>query len=393
MKKLLIHPKKKAALSRLHPWLFSGAIKAMPDGEPEDGEVVQVIDNQDNVLATGHYQKRSICVQILSFGDAIINRNFWNSKIKNAYDYRTRLGLTDNKDTNCYRLLHGEGDGVPGLIVDIYGTTAVVQCHSIGMHLARVEIAETLMEVFGEKLTAVFDKSAETLPSSFAIGVDNDYLIGTAAPTEVLENGHRFFVNWEEGQKTGFFLDQRDNRALISKYAAGKSVLNAFSYSGGFSIYALNAGAKEVHSVDLSEKAIDWTAKNVTLNCEANAPHEGYAEDVLEFLKNNKNIYDLMVIDPPAYAKNFRKRHKAVIGYKRLNALAIKQLAPNGLLFTFSCSQVVEQQLFYDTIMAAGIEAGRNIRVMHHLTQPADHPVNLFHPEGKYLKGLVLQVD
>ncbi len=391
MKKIILKAKKDAAVRRFHPWIFSGAV-AKRDADITDGEVVEVLSHGGTYLATGHFQDGSICVRIFSFERTDAEQNFWKDKIFNAYQYRRHLNLIDNAGTNCLRLVHAEGDGLPGLIIDVYDKTAVVQCHSIGMHLEREKIAQALLAAFDGKLEAIFDKSADTLPKQYAKGIKNSYLHGGSNQQQVLENGHTFLVDWESGQKTGFFLDQRDNRALLARYAKDQHVLNTFCYTGGFSIYALQAGAKQVDSVDVSQRAIDLTNENAALTKHAER-HRAYAADVLKFLKETEEIYDVMVVDPPAFAKNMSKRHNAVQGYKRLNALALQKVKPGGILFTFSCSQVVDRQLFYDTIVAAAIEAQRRVRVMHHLTQPADHPVSLFHPEGSYLKGLVLFVE
>jgi len=390
MLQVFLKPKKDVPVRRFHPWIFSGAIDRM-EGEPADGDIVGVVSNSGAYLATGHFQNGSIAVRIFSFEKTAPGPAFWKGKLQNAFDYRQSLGLTSNPVTNCYRLVNAEGDGLPGLIVDVYGKTAVVQCHSIGMHRSLPEILPALVEVLSQSVVAVYDKSKETLPAIYAAAVQNGYLHGESSLQPVLENGHSFFVDWESGQKTGFFLDQRDNRQLLSNYVAGKTVLNAFCYSGGFSIYALKAGATSVHSVDISQKAIEWMGKNVALN-PSTGEHLAFAEDVQKYLKDCGE-YDVMVVDPPAFAKNLKKRHNAVQGYIRLNAAALRKVAPGGMLFTFSCSQVVDRQLFYDTIVAAAIEAGRRVRVMHHLSQPADHPVSLFHPEGAYLKGLALQVE
>ncbi|MEN0047975.1 MAG: class I SAM-dependent rRNA methyltransferase, partial [Bacteroidota bacterium] len=327
-----------------------------------------------------------------SFAKVEDQNQFWKDKIASAYQYRKQLQLTDNEQTTCYRLIHAEGDGLPGLIIDVYGKTAVVQCHSIGMHRDLKQIVGALKNCLGTNLKAIYSKSAETLPREYASTIKNGYFFGTSEASIVQENEHAFLVNWETGQKTGFFLDQRTNRQLLTQYVKDKKVLNAFCYSGGFSIYALQAGAKQVDSVDISAKAIELTNKNVALNGNHEQQHRSYAEDVMQFLKTCEE-YEVMVVDPPAFAKNIKKRHAAVQGYKRLNILALKKLAPKGILFTFSCSQVVGKQLFEDTIMAAALEAGRSIRIVHYLSQAADHPVNLFHPESSYLKGLVLQVE
>ncbi len=411
MHKIILKKGKEEPVKRFHPWIFSGAIMKMvadmEGGKIEDGDVVQVLDFKGHPLAIGYYNDGSIAVRIMSFEQVDINQDFWTSKIQNAYNFRTRLGLTHSKSTTCYRLIHAEGDGLPGLIVDIYGSVAVVQCHAIGIHRQLDFIKTALIQVFGSTLVAIYDKSYETLPLpkgtpteqySSQYSIKNSYIFGEmTVPLVVLENDCPFAIDWETGQKTGFFIDQRDNRALISRYVKDKSVLNAFCYSGGFSVYALKAGAKSVDSVDVSQRAIDLTDKNIALNQKGDSvqstQHRSVTADVLPFLKDNSHIYDVMIVDPPAFAKTIAKRHNAVQAYKRLNAMALRQITEGGILFTFSCSQVVDRQLFYDTIVAASIEAGRKVRVMHHLTQPADHPVNIFHPEGSYLKGLVLYVE
>lgn len=416
MNKIFLKKGKDEAVKRFHPWIFSGAIAKMTVNNKEqqipDGDLVEVLDYKNQPLAVGYYNDGSIAVRILSFNPTEkIDATFWTQRLQNAYNYRKRLDLTHSLETNAYRLVHAEGDGVPGLIIDVYNETAVVQCHSIGIYRQIEAIANGLKMVFKHKLKAIYDKSSETLPPQYITqnSIKNGYLFGEIeTPAIVLENGNKFAVDWITGQKTGFFLDQRDNRALIARYSKDKTVLNAFCYSGGFSIYALKAGAKSVHSIDISPKAMGLTDKNVAINFELNTvdnllnkeqnidhkiDHTSTAIDVLQFLKDNQAIYDVMIVDPPAFAKSMSKRHNAVQAYKRLNAMALRQITEGGILFTFSCSQVVDRQLFYDTIVAAAIEAGRKVRVMHHLTQPADHPVSIFHPEGSYLKGLVLYVE
>jgi len=392
MKQIFLKDKRDAAVLRFHPWVFSGAV-ARKSGQIEDGEWVEVRSHQSALLGMGHYQDGSICVRLLTFVPTTIDQEFWTKKIANAFHYRRAIELTDKDLTNCYRLVHGVGDGLPGLVIDVYGEVAVVQCHSIGMHRDRAFIAQALQEVYGDSLKAVFDKSAESLPKEYAARMQNGYLYGTGGETTVKEYGAKFSIDWEAGQKTGFFLDQRENRRLLGEYAPGKRVLNAFCYTGGFSIYALKAGAIAVDSVDVSAKAMELTDRNVALNGFSEGQHQSYTADVLDFLRKNPTMYDLMIVDPPAFAKNLDKRHNAVQGYKRLNALAMEKINPGGILFTFSCSQVVNKQLFYDTIVAAALEAGRQVRVMHQLSQGPDHPVNMFHPEGDYLKGLVLFVE
>ncbi len=374
---------KETLLGRQHPWIFSGAL-ANHSRQLEDGDLVSVTDYTGKVLATGHYSPGSIMVRVLSFGDTAIDNGFWETRQKKAWAVRATLNLTDNPQTNAFRLVHGEGDGLPGLIIDLYNGHAVVQVHSAGMERCAPDIAAALEKLPGLKL--------ETIYLSFADNRPGTHLKGTAANALVAENDCHFWVDWETGQKTGFFLDQRDNRALLAKYAYGKEVLNTFSYSGGFSVYALKAGAKLVHSVDSSAKAIDLAKKNVDLNNIPGNRHKGVVSDVNAYLKECQE-FEIVILDPPAYAKHLSARHQAVQGYKRLNIAGLKKVKPGGLLFTFSCSQVVDRELFYHTIVAAAIESGRTIRVLHHLSQPPDHPVNIFHPEGSYLKGLVLQVE
>ena len=391
MKTLTIRNKKTAAIRRFHPWVFSGAIKS-DIGHIEDGELVRLQDEGEQFLATGHYQKGSISVRILSFTEGIIDQAFWNAKLQAAFAYRKHLGLTGQPETNCYRLVHGEGDGLPGLIIDIYAATAVIQCHSIGMYQSREMITQALQEVYGDQLAAVYNKSSNTLPSLFAMGVEDEYLHGKKESEVVFEYGHQFIANWEDGQKTGFFLDQRENRAYLAKgHCRDKTVLNAFCYTGGFSIFALGAGAKWVDSVDISARAIELTEENVALNQFDSALHQSHRSDVMAFLQDCPQ-YDLVVIDPPAYAKNIKKRHNAVQGYKRLNARALGKVKSGGMLATFSCSQVIDQQLFNNTVVAGALEAGRQVRVVRQFQQGPDHPVNAFHPEGAYLKGLLLYV-
>lgn len=405
--KLYLQAGRDEALRRFHPWVFSRAISRY-EGDLNDGDVVEVFDSKKKYLATGHYHDGSIAVRIFSFGataggPVTPDLAYWTKKLTHIRSIRQVIvssdqnaGDTATRATNCYRLVHGEGDGCTGLIVDMYNGVAVLQAHSIGMHRERELITEALKAVFGDELTAVYDKSADTLPDEYGATVTNGYLYGrTPVPHLVQENGNTFLVNWITGQKTGFFLDQRDNRALLAQYAQGRNVLNAFCYSGGFSVYALKAGATSVHSVDVSQKAIDLTNQNITANFgDDETRHEAFAEDVIHYLKSHgDHQYDVVVLDPPAFAKSLSARHRAVQGYKRLNAEGFRRIAKGGILFTFSCSQVVDRELFYNTIVAAAIEAGRQVRVLHHLSQPADHPVSLFHPEGGYLKGLVLWVD
>lgn len=391
MKKITLKPKRDASVRRNHPWVFSGAV-AQKSGDLKDGDLVEVYDHRDNYLATGHYQDGSIQVRLFSFEQTEASTDFWKSKLQEAWTYRQMLGLPQDGFTDCFRLVHAEGDGMPGLIIDWYAGTAIIQCHSIGMHRQIDTISQALRDLFGESLHAIYSKSVRSLPPNYGSTVTDRYLFGDSDSYLTQENGLSFYIDWEEGQKTGFFLDQRTNRALLQTYAAGKKIANTFSYTGGFSMYALAAGATHVDSVDISGRAMELTDKNVALNFGPDAPHTSHTRDVMEFLKECDTDYDIMVVDPPAFAKTMKKRHQAVQGYKRLNALALRKVKRGGMLFTFSCSQVVDKTLFDNTIVAAAVEARRQVRIMHHLNQPADHPVNLFHPEGNYLKGLVLYV-
>lgn len=388
--KIKLHKGKEVSILRKHHWVFSGAI-ANKDESFENGELVEVVDHKGNFLGIGHFQHGSIMVRLITFENEKINIEFWIKKLKAAYQVRESVGLTNNPMTNVFRLVHGEGDGLPGLIIDYYNGTAVVQTHHIGMFRHVKDIANALQSVFGNQLHAVYDKSAETLPKN--IGVENRLVWGEPQTNLVLEYGCQFEIDWEKGQKTGFFVDQRENRNLLGLYSKGKKVLNSFCYSGGFSVAALKAGAIEVHSVDISAKAIDLTDKNVNLNEGFGGKHSSTVADVVKYVREIDNDFDIIVLDPPAFAKNIKARHNAVQGYKRLNAEALKKIKPGGILFTFSCSQVVDKQLFAHTITAAALETGRNVRILHYLSQPADHPVNIYHTETEYLKGLVLYVD
>lgn len=395
--RLIINPRRADALRRRHPWVFTGAV-LRAEGEPQEGDIVQLVLPNGEHLARAHYQADgSIAARVLTFGTEAIDAHFWEKRLREAYLLRQRLGLAVHTGGNAFRLIHGEGDGLPGLIIDFYNGVAVIQCHSGGMYQSRIAIVQALQQVFGKDLLAVYDKSADTLPSGVvrSLGaVENAYLLGgDVAAWEVLESGCRFLVDWEAGQKTGFYLDQRDNRLLLERYSRDKRVLNLFCYTGGFSVFALRGGASWVDSIDSSARAIETARKNVALNGFEQS-HEAKVSDVMPFLQRSEaGLYDLIVVDPPAFAKRLEAKHQAVQGYKRLNALALEKVASGGLLFTFSCSAVIGRQLFYDTITAAAIEAGRDIRVLHHLAQGADHPVNMFHPEGEYLKGLVMFVS
>ncbi|MGE0562738.1 MAG: class I SAM-dependent rRNA methyltransferase [Flavobacteriales bacterium] len=393
---IVLSKDKEKSIERKHPWVFSGAIHKIinePPQLPENGELVKVVDSKNNFLALGHFSDGTIAVRVISFKEQEINQDFWNKKIKSAYQVRESLNLTNNPTTNMYRLVHAEGDGLPGLIIDYYNGTAVIQCHSIGMYNYRNEIVEALKKTYPKKeLIAIYDKSAESLAKQNQASFTNEYLFQASESNLIgLENNCEFNLDWINGQKTGFFLDQRENRKLLGEFSKNKKVLNTFCYSGGFSVYALKAGAKLVHSIDSSQKAIDLTNQNIILNKLKN--HQAITSDTLSFLKQNTEDYDIIILDPPAYAKSQKAKHNAIQGYKRLNAMALKQIKSGGILFTFSCSQAVNRKLFYDTIMASAIEVGRNVKVLHHLSQPADHPVSIFHPEGEYLKGLVLFVE
>ncbi|MEM9526760.1 MAG: class I SAM-dependent rRNA methyltransferase [Bacteroidota bacterium] len=393
MKKAVLQKGRDGAVRRRNPWVFSGAIKHEEEGI-QDGELVMVEASNGDQLGIGHYQSGGIRVRVLHFGDEVLPiEAILEQKLADALALREQLGLTNDPLTNAYRLVHAAGDGLPGLIVDRYASLVVIQCHSVGMHLVKDKIAAAIKGLLGEAVQSIYDKSAKTLPERHP--AENGTLLGEAIDEIiVLENGRRFRVDIAGGQKTGFFLDQRDNRWLLGSYAKGKSVLNTFCYTGGFSIYALLGDAAQVQSVDLSETAIVLTEDNAQRNGDFTEQHQAHTADVMEWLKEHAgdDAYDIVVVDPPAFAKNKHKRHKAVQAYKRLNARAMKAVKPGGLLFTFSCSRVVERQLFYDTIVAAGLEAGRECRVLHHLSQGPDHPVNLYHQEGEYLKGLVVRV-
>lgn len=396
MVRLTLRRGKEESLLRRHPWLFSGAIYST-DGEPEEGDIVDVYTAEGNFIARGHCGIGSIAVRVLTFTESeAIDAAFWTNRIREAYQLRQTLGLTDSGETTCYRLVHGEGDGLPGLVIDIYGTTAVMQAHSVGMYLARAGITEALKTVFGDKLTAVYDKSAGTIPPKSGIEAVDGYLWradDAAADTIVKEHGNSFRANWEDGQKTGFFIDQRENRALVAKYAKGRRVLNTFCYTGGFSVYAMQGGAVGVDSVDSSEKAIRLCTENISLASPA-VPHREIVADALDFVRNMpQDAYDLVILDPPAFAKHHKVLGNALQGYKRLNAAALAKMPAGSILFTFSCSQAVSREQFRMAVFSAAAIAGRRVRILHQLTQPADHPVNIYHPEGEYLKGLVLYVE
>lgn len=389
---IILKSGKDQSLKRFHPWVFSDAVKQV-NGQVVEGQVVVVKSNHGEFLGIGHYQIGSIAVRIFSFENVPIDNHFWTQKLQHAFDLRKVLLLPAALQTNVYRLVHGEGDGMPGLIIDYYNGTAVFQMHSIGMHCIREQLAACLKEVMGDELKAVYDKSSKTIPFKSDVEAHDGFIFGESLPGIVSEYGNRFKVDWEEGQKTGFFIDQRENRKLIQQYASGRDVLNMFCYTGGFSFYAMQGGANMVHSVDASEKAIALTNENVELNFPGDKRHKAYAADVFDFMKDIKNRYDLIVLDPPAFAKHQRSLPQALRGYKRINTRAFEQIRPGGILFTFSCSQVVSKDKFREAVFSAAAIAHRNVRIIHQLTQSVDHPVSIYHPEGEYLKGLVLYVE
>ena len=390
MKNLQLKRGKEESLLRFHPWVFSGAIQSVDKGL-EDGDLVHVLSNDGSFIAVGHYQKGSIAVRVLSFRNVPIDDGFWYSRLSSALKMRISIGLADNPDNNTYRLVHGEGDNLPGLVIDIYGKTAVMQAHSIGMHLARVGIAEQLLKVMEGRIENVYYKSETTLP--FMDEMENGFIIGGGGDNTAVENGLMFYVDWLRGQKTGFFVDQRENRSLLEKFAKDRKVLNMFCYTGGFSFYAMRGGARLVHSVDSSAKAIELTNRNVQLNFPGDARHQAFCEDAFKYLEGSDNQYDLIILDPPAFAKHRGALHNALKGYTRLNNKAFQMIQPGGILFTFSCSQVVSKDHFRNAVFTAAAQAGRKVRILHQLHQPADHPINIYHPEGEYLKGLVLYVE
>lgn len=392
-KKVYLKPGKEESLKRFHPWVFSGAI-ARVESEPEEGEIVDVYTSKKEFIACGHFQIGSIAVRVLSFVQETIDHEFWVRKLAVAKDLRVALGLIGNPQNNTYRLVHGEGDNLPGLIIDVYDHTAVMQAHSAGMHVYRMEIADALSEVMGDVVENIYYKSETTLPfKADLLSTENGFIKGGSPENVAMENGLKFHVDWLKGQKTGFFVDQRENRHLLERYAKGRNVLNMFCYTGGFSFYAMRGGANLVHSVDSSAKAIDLTNENVELNFPGDARHKAYAEDAFKYLDRMGDQYDLIILDPPAFAKHRDALRNALRGYTKLNAKAFEKIRPGGILFTFSCSQVVNKENFRNAVFTAAAQSGRSVRILHQLTQPGDHPVNIYHPEGEYLKGLVLYVE
>lgn len=391
-KNVILRRGKEESLKRFHPWIFSGAVMNQ-EGNPEEGDVVTVLDSQHNFLCQGHWQVGSIAVRVLTFEQEPIDDAFWQKRLGEALGVRQAIGLADSEAGDTYRLVHGEGDLLPGLVIDVYGKTAVMQAHSVGMHVSREQIAVALKLVMGERLDSIYYKSETTLPIKAAIDGGNGFLLGESHTDVAVENGLRFHIDWLKGQKTGFFVDQRENRSLLERYSHGRSVLNMFCYTGGFSVYALRGGAKLVHSVDSSSKAVELVRANVELNFPAEPRHEAFAEDAFRFLDDMTVPYDLVVLDPPAFAKHRDAVKNALRGYTKLNARAMEKIAPGGILFTFSCSQAVSKEQFRTAVFTAATLAHRQVRILHQLHQPADHPVSIYHPEGEYLKGLVLYVE
>lgn len=391
-KQIYLKRGKEDSLKRFHPWVFSGAIHHADEGI-EEGEVVRVITSEGDFIAVGHYQIGSIAVRVLSFRDVPVDAAFWESRLRSAFGLRVAMGIADNPTNNTYRLVHGEGDCLPGLVVDVYGRTAVMQAHSVGMHVCRREVAQAIVGVTGGRIDNIYYKSETTLPFKADLGQENGFIIGGSDDNTAMENGLRFHVDWLKGQKTGFFVDQRENRALLERYAHGRKVLNMFCYTGGFSFYAMRGGASLVHSVDSSAKAIELTRRNVSLNFPDDARHEAFCEDAFKYLDEAGSLYDLIILDPPAFAKHRGAIRNALKGYCRLNAKAFEKIQSGGILFTFSCSQVITKDNFRNAVFTAAAMSGRKVRILHQLHQPADHPVNIYHPEGEYLKGLVLYVE
>lgn len=391
-KSLYLKRGKEESLKRFHPWIFSGAVQKI-EGEPEEGEVVRVLTSEGQFIAVGQWQIGSIAVRVMSFEDEVIDAAFWRKRIKIAYDLRRVIGVAGREDNDTYRLIHGEGDFLPGLIIDVYGKTAVMQAHSVGMHVNRMDIAQAVVDVSEGAIENVYYKSETTLPFKADLGQENGFIIGGSQVNVAEENGLKFYIDWLKGQKTGFFVDQRENRALLEHYAKGRAVLNMFCYTGGFSVYAMRGGAKLVHSVDSSAKAIDLTNRNIALNFPGDERHKAYAEDAFKYLDAMGGDYDLIILDPPAFAKHKEALRQALKGYTRLNAKAFEKIKHGGILFTFSCSQVVSKEHFRMAVFTAAAQSGRRVRILHQLHQPADHPINIYHPEGEYLKGLVLYVE
>ncbi len=390
--KIILKSGKDQSPKRYHPWIILGTIKKIY-GNPSEGDLVKVYSNKDEFLGVGHYQTGSIAVRIISFTDIDLNQHFWKNKIMDAYNLRKSIGLVNNPEINMYRLVNAEGDGLPGIIIDYYNGTLVMQIHSIGMHKIRDNLKDALLEVYDNNINAIFDKSATTIPYKSDIETKNEYLFKNCINNEVIEYGNKFVIDWENGQKTGFFIDQRENRKVLEAFSKNRTVLNTFGYTGGFSVYALRGRAKFVDTVDSSAKAIDLCNENIKLNFGKINNHRGIKEDAFDYFDKSDSLYDLIILDPPAFAKHHNILPNALQGYKRLNAKAISKIKPGGILFTFSCSQVVSKENFRKTIFIAAANTGRKVSILHQLSQPADHPINIYHPEGEYLKGLVLHIE
>ena len=393
MKTIILRKGKEESLGRFHPWIFSGDIHHTEGGTLEEGDIVEVLSSDGRFLAIGHWQIGSIAVRVLTFKRQPINQAFWQKRLAAALDVRKTIGVAGRADNDIFRLVHGEGDNLPGLVIDIYGGTAVMQAHSVGMHVCRMELAQALKEVMGESLKAIYYKSETTLPFKAQLGQEDGFLLGESHDDIARENGLKFHIDWLKGQKTGFFVDQRDNRALVEHYAKGRKVLNMFCYTGGFSVYAMRGGAELVHSVDSSAKAVELVDANMELNFPGDSRHEAFAEDAFKFMEQMQEKYDLIILDPPAFAKHKDALHNALRGYTKLNCKAFEKIQPGGILFTFSCSQAVNKDQFRMAVFTAAAMAKRKVRILHQLHQPADHPINIYHPEGEYLKGLVLYVE
>ena len=393
LKNIILRKGKEESLGRFHPWIFSGAIHHTEGGKLEEGDLVEVLSSDGRFLAIGHWQIGSIAVRVLTFKKQPIDQAFWQKRLAAALDVRKAIGVAGREDNDIYRLVHGEGDNLPGLVIDVYGQTAVMQAHSVGMHVCRKELAKALKEVMGESLQAIYYKSETTLPFKAQLGQENGFLLGESHDDVARENGLKFHIDWLKGQKTGFFVDQRDNRALVEHYAKGRKVLNMFCYTGGFSVYAMRGGAELVHSVDSSAKAVELVDANMELNFPGDSRHEAFAEDAFKFMEQMQEKYDLIILDPPAFAKHKDALHNALRGYTKLNCKAFEKIQLGGILFTFSCSQAVNKDQFRMAVFTAAAMAKRKVRILHQLHQPADHPINIYHPEGEYLKGLVLYVE
>lgn len=391
-KKLFLRKGKEESLKRFHPWVFSGAIHHI-EGDPEEGEIVDVLTSEGEFIAVGHWQIGSIAVRVLSFEKRDIDTSFWEERLRVAYELRCAIGVARNPINNTYRLVHGEGDGLPGLIVDVYGKTAVMQAHSVGMHVNRNDVADAILKVTEGTVENIYYKSETTLPFKANLGPENGFIRGGSPENIAVENGLKFHIDWLKGQKTGFFVDQRENRLLLEHYAKDRSLLNMFCYTGGFSVYGMRGGARLVHSVDSSAKAVDLVNQNMALNFPGDIRHQAFAEDAFKYLDAMGDQYDLIILDPPAFAKHKDSLRQALKGYTRLNAKAFEKIKPGGILFTFSCSQVVTKDNFRMAVFTAAAQSGRRVRILHQLHQPADHPINIYHPEGEYLKGLVLYVE